>query len=96
MEHAQSCRVGGLIHGRHDEIKQELMNLAAMAIHDSAVRAEPLINPGSLASLQNNSDSNNDIISNEDRGDILIRNFFDKQHEVIVDVRVTDTDAPSY
>ena len=72
------------------------MNLAAMAIRDSAVRAEPLINPGSLASLRTNSDSNNDIVSSKDRGDILVRNFWDKQHDLIVDVRVTDTDAPSY
>ena len=96
LEHAQSCKVGGLIHGQHDDIKHELMNLAAMAIRDSAVRAEPLINPGSLASLRTNSDSNNDIVSSEDRGDILVRNFWDKQHDLIVDVRVTDTDAPSY
>ena len=96
LEHAQFCRVGVLFHGWHDEIKHELMNLAAMAIHDSAVQAEPLINPGSLASLQNNSNSNNDIISNKDCGDILIRNFWEKQHDLIVDVRVADTNAPSY
>ena len=51
LAHAQSCKFGGPIHARHDAVKYELCTLLAMAIRESAVRAEPLINPGSLTSL---------------------------------------------
>ena len=32
----------------------------------------------------------------EDRGDLLIRSFWDRATDLIVDVRITDTDAKSY
>ena len=96
LEHANSCKHGGLIIGRHDEIQRELSTIAAMALRESAVRAKPLINPGTYASIKSNSDSNNVEVSSEDRGDILVRGLWAKQQDGIIDVRVTHTDAPSY
>ena len=96
-----SCKYGGLIHGRHDAVIYELMTLLAMAKRERDVRAEPLINPGSLASLRSNSDNENgseDLVLNADRGDIICNGFWghgNKQTPAIVDVRVTDLDAPS-
>ena len=36
---------GGLIHSRHDEVKDELIYLMTNAFNDSAVRNEPKIYP---------------------------------------------------
>ena len=43
VEHALSCKVGELIHVRHDDICDEAGALAAMAIQKSAVSYEPPI-----------------------------------------------------
>ena len=96
FDHAMNCKHGGVIHRRHDALKYELMNIAAMATRESAVGAEPLINPGSLTALRSNSDSNNDTVSSEDRGDIIVRSLWGNQHDGIIDVRLTNTDAPGY
>ena len=96
LDHAMNCKYGGVVHRRHDALKYELMNIAAMATRESAVGAEPLINPGSLTALRSNSDSNNDTVSSEDRGDIIVRSLWGNQHDGIIDVRLTNTDAPGY
>merc|ERR1712115_645031 len=36
LEHAQSCKFGGLIHSRHDDFSYEIKTLAALALRDSA------------------------------------------------------------
>ena len=54
LEHSLHCKTGGLIHGRHDDLSRELMSLAAYAVGECNVRAEPLINPGSSAALKSN------------------------------------------
>jgi hypothetical protein len=46
VQHALSCKVGGLVISRHDEIKDELGQLAGKALKPSAIRDEPLINNG--------------------------------------------------
>ena len=102
MDNGQSCKFGGLIHGRHDDVSYEIKTLAAMALRESAVRSEPLINPGSLTALRTNSQTANDSPIDEPeglRGDILINGFWgngNKRTAAIVDVRVTDLDAPAH
>ena len=96
LDHAMNCKFGGVVHRRHDALKYELMNIAAMATRESAVGAEPLINPGSLTALRSNSDSNNDTVSSKDRGDIIVWSLWGNQHDGIIDVRLTNTDAPGY
>ena len=103
LEHAQSCKFGGLVHLRHDEVGQELMYLSAMALRDSAVRAEPLINPGSLTTLRQNANNdennNNETEGGGERGDIIVRGLWGNGHKKrdgIIDVRVTDVDSPSH
>ena len=92
-----NCKFGGVVHRCHDALKYELMNIAdAMATRESAVGAEPLINPGSLTALCLNSNSNNNTISSEDRDDIIVRSLWGNQHDGIIDVRLTNTDAPGY
>ena len=43
--HDLSCKVGGLIHSRHDESRDSLGLLACAGFKPSNVRDEPLINP---------------------------------------------------
>ena len=102
LARAQSCKFGGPIHARHDAVKYELCTLLAMAICESAVRAEPLINPDSLISLRSNSNNENGTEDSEPDGtlgEILCNGFLghrNKRTAEIVDVRVTDLDAPSH
>eukprot|EP00978_Attheya_sp_CCMP212_P006633 scaffold15402_cov35-Attheya_sp.AAC.1 len=47
VQHALSCKVGGLVISRHDEIKDKLGQwLAGKALKPSAIHDEPLINNG--------------------------------------------------
>ena len=73
----------------YNEIKDELIDIAARAFIPSAVRDEPAIHPCRVAE--------NEAVQtdNQDRGDILIRGLWEKGTDCIIDVRVTDTNAPS-
>jgi hypothetical protein len=92
--HALQCKTGGLIIRRHDELNRELASLTAMALKESSIRAEPEINPS--ASTTDSPNTIDSIDTNGDRGDLLIRGFWENGMDAIVDVRITDTDAKSY
>ena len=96
LEHSLHCKTGGLIHGRHDDLSRELMSLAAFAVGERNVRAEPLINPGSSAALKSNGNDSTVDQPDELRGDVLIRGVFQSNTDCVVDVRISNTDAPSY
>ena len=96
LDHALTCKVGGLIIQRHDEINKELAHLASLALKQSAIRAEPLINPGSSRTPSNANPSDPQAPDTRERGDLLIRNLWENGTDCIIDVRVTDLDAPSY
>jgi hypothetical protein len=88
---------------RHDELKRELIDLSVMALRPAAVRDEPLITPvpRQHPTQTNTPNSTNnppvdDPSKDGDRGDILVRGMWKSQHETIIDVRVTDTDAKAY
>jgi hypothetical protein len=92
--HTHQCKTGGLIIRRHDKINRELASLTAMALKESEIRAEPEINPS--ASITDSDKNMNATDSNGDRGDLLIRGFWENGMDAIIDVRITDTDAKSY
>jgi len=81
IQHALSCACGYLPSQRHNELRDELADLAKAALTPTQVWIEPLIAPQDPSS--------------EDRGDILIRGLFDKGTECIIDVTITDLDCPS-
>ena len=49
MDHALECQHGGLVIIRHNEVRDELVDLASRVFSPSAVRVEPLIYPGRSA-----------------------------------------------
>jgi hypothetical protein len=99
LQHALGCKKGGLVIFRHNEMRDELIHLAGKAFTPSAIRDEPLIRGRAAENTKtcpDNCASANKPVKEDDRGDILIRGFWARGTECIVDVRVTDTDAPSY
>ena len=91
INHAHSCKNGGNIIARHDEISSELISLCTMAFRPSAVRAEPQIHAGS--STTPTPDTN---VDTSERGDVLCRGLWSNGQDAILDIRVTDTDQASY
>ena len=104
VEHALACKQGGLVVGRHDELKDEIAELATMATSSNRVRDEPKIKVGrdttetGVPSKANIDSSRKNPPSGKEfeRGDVLIHGLYDRHTSCIIDVRVTDTDQPSY
>ena len=104
IEHALARKQGGLGVGRHDEIKDEIAELATMATSSNRVRNEPIIKIGrdtngkgvpskaNVDCLRANPPTEKTI----ERGDVLVHGLYDRHTSCIIDVRVTDTDQPSY
>jgi len=92
VSHALQCKKGGLVTIRHDEIKDELIDIASRAFTPSAVRDEPVINP---CRATDNSTTADVEATNRNRGDVLIRGLWERGTDCIIDVRVTDTNAKS-
>ena len=95
VEHALSCRKGGLILLRHNEVAEEWSRMCSAAHTPSAVSHEPLI-PTSEDRMQVGAAAGTTTVPPESRGDIGCRGFWKRGTTAIFDVRVTDTDAPSY
>ncbi|GAX19514.1 hypothetical protein FisN_19Hu089 [Fistulifera solaris] len=89
VEHAQTCKHGGLVILRHDDVKNEFMSLCAQAYGPKAVRNEPTIH---TYSTDNRNAQKEQVL----RGDISTYGFWSDRKTTIFDVRVTDTDAPSH
>ena len=94
VEHGLSCRQGGLVLLRHDDVKREWSHLCSQATKPSAVSDEPQIHTGRAANdgvggpgTQANPDS---------RGDIAVHGFWVRGQTCVFDVRISDTEAKSY
>eukprot|EP00978_Attheya_sp_CCMP212_P020015 scaffold56827_cov52-Attheya_sp.AAC.2 len=96
---------GGLVISRHDEIKDELGQLAGKALKPSAIRDEPLINNGRKVECSSDAPTEADLSTtppspvirdNDNQGDLMIRGFWSRGTDCIVDVRITDLDSKSY
>jgi len=100
VNHALDCKKGGLVTARHDEIRDELRDLLAHVFSPSRTRCEPIINPaprranGTKTHVPSASSSSDFL--NADRGDLLIRGFWEGSTDTIIDVRVTNLDSKSY
>ena len=104
VEHVLSCKKGGLVVGRHNEIRDELAYLATLATSSNRVHDEPYINIGRNTEVNgvpahanvDTSRANPAAGKDFERGDVLIHGLFDRKTSCIIDVRVTDTDQLSY
>ena len=92
VAHALSCKKGGQVLARHDDLKHEWRTLCTQAVGKSNVFDEP-----SLKTSQDVRDAGAKQHAEPDeelRGDIAVHGFWKSGNCGIFDVRVTDTDAP--
>ena len=104
VEHALTCKTGGLVVMRHDDCRDEFGDIASKATTPSRVTTEPLIHYGGnepvtrQANGASNTSNNNNSSTRggEERGDLAIHGFVQRSKTAILDFVITDTDAPSY
>jgi hypothetical protein len=100
VDHALSCRKGGLVVQRHDDARDEAGSLAANALTPSRVSYEPHIFYGRGVSAgveaEDTSRVGSNVARDEARGDIAVHGLWEKGKTCILDIRITDTDAKSY
>ena len=92
VEHAMSCKKGGLILQRHNDLAAEWGHLCGQALTPSCVSDEPLIQQSRDVRVAG---SERTEPTPELRGDIAVHGFWRRGTTAIFDIRVTDTDAPS-
>jgi hypothetical protein len=92
VEHAMACKKGGLVLLRHNDVAAEWHQLCASALTPSAVSDEPLI----LTGRDDTGGTGPVAITPDLRGDVAAHGFWKRGTMAIFDIRVTDTDAPSY
>ena len=108
VEHALSCKTGGLVHIRHDDVADEWRHLCGTALSHCRVGREPLIHScvhqrgrnAADASAPDSSTPTTDSLhppaTTEERGDASCHGFWECGRDTIFDMRITDTDARSY
>ena len=96
--HALSCKIGTLIHSRHDESRDTLGCLICAGFQPSNVRDGPLINPCHDIGGKNKKyiEPQTGIEFEADRGDLMIRGFWDRSTDCIIDILICDIHQPSY
>jgi hypothetical protein len=91
-EHAMSCRKGGLILHRHNDLVTTWGQLCGQALTPSTVTDEPLIQSSRDTPVAGTTRT---VPSPELRGDLAVHGFWAKGQTAIFDVRITDTDQPT-
>jgi hypothetical protein len=94
VEHALSCKVGGLVMLRHREVAREWQHLCTQALSSAAVTAEPHIFSG--RGLAAGTQGLGTTTPPDSRGDVAAHGFWHRGMTTVFDIRITDTDAPSY
>ena len=113
VEHALHCKVGGLVHCRHNDVTREFGYMCGLAFTNGAVDYEPYIYTSGQQSKGTEAeaaaatattttqqhqatDGSTPVTTHEDRGDIIVNNFWQRQRPCVFDTRITDADARSY
>jgi hypothetical protein len=94
VEHAMSCKKGGLVLLRHNDLSSEWQALCAQALSPSAVSDEPLIHNGQGQQVRGAGVQRTEPLP-EIRGDVSAHGFWSRGTSAIFDIRVTDTECPS-
>ena len=84
VEHALDCHVGGLVSLCHSEVWDAIGDLSSLVWKQ--VQKEPIVCESTI----------DDSISETLIADLRVRGVWELQVDAIFDVRVVDTDAPSY
>lgn len=106
VQHCLSCKVGGLVHIRHDDVASEFGHLCAKALSPGRISYEPLINicrdttaeavTAEANQIPATNTNTTPATDNKNRGDVKVAGFWRRGTDCILDVRVTDTDSRSY
>ena len=107
LEHGLSCKKGGLIGIRHDDVHDEWAHLCSIALTDSRVVIEPAIfyGNGSRAGAPNAAPATTNAtatttrtttLGDEARGDVLAHSFWNHGRGTVFDIRICNTDSRSY
>ena len=98
--HAMKCGKGGLVILRHNEVASEWADLCATASSASAVSIKPAIHSdrtaAAAATNARSREPNGNTVPIDARADVGVRNFWSRQQTALFNVRVVDTDQPSY
>jgi hypothetical protein len=93
VEHAMDCKIGGLVLQRHNDVAAEWHHLCAQGLSPAAISDEPLIHTSQDV---RDAGANGTLPPPDIRGDVGAHGFWSRGRTAIFDIRVTDTDAPSY
>jgi hypothetical protein len=105
VEHALSCKVGGLVHIRHDDVGDEWRHLNGLATSFGRVTREPSLHTSVCRRTNETTTTRTEAGATEteptipitgERGDAGVHGFWERGRPCIFDVRITDTDARSY
>jgi hypothetical protein len=109
VEHALSCKVGGLVHIRHDDVADEWRHLCGTALSPGRVEREPRIftcvshrarvaagNTTPPPPSNPTATPPTSPTTTEERGDASCHGFWERGRTCIFDIRITDTDARYY
>lgn len=91
VTHAMSCRNGGRVINRHNDVQREWHMMCAQALKPSLVTDEPLIH-----SCRTTEGQVGNVPRPELRGDVAAHGFWKSGSTCIFDVRVVNTEAKSY
>ena len=91
-----SCKKGGLVGQRHDDLRDEIVHLCGLALSTGRVNSEPTFFYGNGTSASRGNQSTEAALGDESRGDIYAHGLWKRGTGCVMDCRVTDTDAKSY
>jgi hypothetical protein len=94
VEHGLSCKKGGFVGQRHDDVCEEWAHLCSMALTPARITSEPEIFYGKDLSATHRAEG--EVLGDEARGDVGAHGFWKRGRTTIFDIQVCDTDAKSY
>jgi len=94
VEHGLSCKKGGFVGQRHDDVCEELAHLCSMALTPSQISSGPEIFYGRELNVAQRTEG--EVLGDEARGDVGAHGFWKRGRTTIFDIMICDTDAKSY
>jgi hypothetical protein len=88
-----SCKKGGMVLLRHNDVAAEWHHLCAQTLTPAAVSDEPLIHQGRDGAAW--AGTKGAEVMPETQGDVAVHGFWRQGATAIFEIRVTDTEAPS-